>query len=349
MNATFKKKVRSIRWWSHGYGVIILFAIIIVANDGWPMRRIFMATFHKDSMMREYAYRAIQDPMNSCKIGIEYKKLIRSELRERKWIFNDGLMFVPKFEREYAPYDTMNTMLLMDPNFITHNVMPLIWREFPFEAIYKLDLPGKVDMESFYKEGITNDVYVIDTDGNYELAFAYETSESLSKEMEDFKLALMLIVILSAIQWLMINYLQAKYIKVVEFRDEYDPSKLIGNGIVSILIGLVILISGFMFSFSLQYFVYVIMIGVPFIILELKVDPSKLFAEIGSEKIDLHESNSEIFKQSQLIEFNWFVPVGENKDEWIKALEIKTADKLAKENIDLINKSKQFGKKYWDE
>lgn len=346
MNATFKKKVRSIRWWSHGYGVIILFAIIIVANDGWPMRRIFMSTFHKNEMMQEYAYRAIQNDQNLKVIVREYKEQIIYFLKERQWTFNQtGGMFLPK-EEERANSTGMHEKLFMEPNFFTQIVIPLIWREMPIAAIYNLDLPVKVDMESFYKDNVRNKVYVIDKEGYNELAFAYETSESLSKEMEDFKLALMLIVILSAIQWLMINYLQAKYIKVVEFRDEYDPSKLIGNGIVSILIGLVILISGFMFSFSLQYFVYVIMIGVPFIILELKVDPSKLFAEIGSEKIDLHESNSEIFKQSQLIEFNWFVPVGENKDEWIKALEIKTADKLAKENIDLINKSKQFGKKY---
>ena len=351
MNAKFNKKVKSLHWWSHGYGVIILFAILVVSGNGWPLRRTFMSAFHKDEMIREYAYRATQDPQNLNKIVGEYKERIKSDLRQRKWMFNDGAgtMLVPKFEREGTEYDTMYAELLTNPDFFTRNVIPLIWREMPIPAIYKLDLPTKVDMKSFYKDGDRTPVYIQDPYGNREPAFGYCERYSLFREIVIFGLTLILIIILSGSQWIAIKNFSARHIKVAEDKEEYNPGKLKGRriGVINLFIGIVIGISGILLlavsEINLwKVIIYWFIMALPFVVLEFMTDPKTLFEKTGSELIDLYWVNSEIFVQPEVATFNWFVAIGENEADRKKKLGQLFLHKVMKARRDLNKRSKEF-------
>ena len=136
------------------------------------------------------------------------------------------------------------------------------------------------------------------------------------------------------------------YTKLAAKRIEYtadDNNDLCNTGtFMLILLHLLSFIAIACLAFS-SHFYYWILVGIVFIILLVNTARWNLIKEY-SEEVDMMEAAPEYFKKSKVIDFNWFVPLGEDEKIWKETMRKSFLAKLIGEQKELIQRSKEFGK-----
>jgi hypothetical protein len=136
------------------------------------------------------------------------------------------------------------------------------------------------------------------------------------------------------------------YIKLATKRIEYtadDNDNLCDAGtFMLILLHLLSFVSIACLAFS-SHFYYWIVVGIVYIILLVNTARWDLIKD-QSEEVDMMEAAPEYFKKSKVIDFNWFVPLGEDAKIWKEIMRKSFLSKLISEQKELIERSKEFGK-----
>jgi len=348
MNTTFENTAKKIRRWSIAYLVIAVIALSGIVARTW-VQKACINIFHKEEVLKAYLSEACNNPANLKIITKQWH--VQEIMEHNRWIFDQkkGIMIIPEYRiDEYSAEitsirfglaDSVSIKELENPKFFGENVLPYLLKgdKKVLQEIYASPLL-KVNMDEWYKRcSIINKRSLFD---------CYK--RELLSECNSIFLGLIGTIIAALLLFFSLLQTIKKAKQLVENYEEYDGNEgtwecfSITNTIVLFIVIFTTLLS-WLFYGAPATIPYLLLLGL-WIVIGYKSRSSLNLIDSYSRDIDMAEAVPDLFKESEIITFNWFVPIGEDKKEWKEKMRKITLDNKIEEKKALIERSKEFGK-----